>query len=148
MASDNLGWKANNLPKPEMIFLGYTAQKMDFFYNIWANAPKDSSAHNSMNDFLSRLITGEITKEALASLCLENNISKENCPPLYITANEDDPVVPVINSKSLIDTCHSKDIPVKSIIGSTGGHSYGLGCGLEVDGWIDDAINFWLTQFL
>ena len=89
---------------------------MDFFYNIWANAPKDSSAHNSMNDFLSRLIIGEITKEDLAPLCLESNISK--------------------------------DIPVKSIIGSTGGHSYGLGCGLEVDGWIDDAINFWLTQFL
>ncbi|MBQ3796129.1 MAG: alpha/beta hydrolase [Butyrivibrio sp.] len=143
MASDNLGWKAGNLPKPELIFLGYPAQRMDFFYQIWEKAPEGSPAKLSMSDFLELLIPGEITKEALAPLSLEDHLSKEICPPLYLTANEDDPTVPFINSTSLYESATSKNIPVMTKFGHTGGHSYGLGIGLEVDGWLDDAISFW-----
>jgi acetyl esterase/lipase len=143
MASDNLGWKANNLPQPEMIFLGYPAHKMDLFYKIWDEAPEGSPARIGMSDFLQRLCPGQISYDAVKPFILEQNLSKDICPPLFIIANEDDPVVPVINSKSLYQTCLEKGIPVKSKIGKTGGHSYGLGIGLEVDGWLDEAIKFW-----
>jgi acetyl esterase/lipase len=146
LATDNLGWKAHNLPKPELLFLGYPAQRMDLLYNIWATAPVGSPARTSIEDFLKRLVPGEITEEAVAPFILENHLSKDICPPLYITANDDDPTVPVINSKSLFDTATAKGIPVKAKFGHTGGHSYGLGCGLEVDGWLDDAVNFWQSQ--
>ena len=63
---------------------------------------------------------------------------------MYLTANLDDPVVPAINSLALRDALEEHGIPVHSRIGKTGGHSYGLGIGLEVDGWFDEAVQlFW-----
>ena len=185
MASDNLGYKAanvatqscadsnlhiSNLPKPEMIFLGYPAQRMDLFYNAWKNAPEGSEAKLAQEAFLRRLIKPvgfpsdvkdhesesdsklhksasdgkfHITKADIAPLILEDHISRETCPPLFITACEDDPVVPFINSQSLYDKAQSLGIPAAARFGATGGHSFGLGNGLEVDGWLEDAINFW-----
>lgn len=145
MASDNLGWKAMGLPKPELIFLGYPAHKMDMFYKIWSEAPAGSPVKSGIGDFLHRLVEGEIAMDKVMPYVLEDHLSKEICPPLFITANEDDPTVPFINSKSLYEACLNKKIPVRSKLGRTGGHSYGLGKSLEVDGWLDEAISFWLS---
>ncbi len=145
MASDNLGWKAAAVAKPELIFLGYPAQKMDMFYNIWKDAPEGSPAKAGMADFLNRIVYDEISYEAVEPYILENHISKENCPPLFITANGDDPTVPFINSPSLCEAALKLGIPVKTKFGKSGGHSYGLGFGLEVEGWLEEAINFWCS---
>ena len=146
MASDNLGWKACGVAKPELIFLGYPAQKMDMFYNIWKEAPEGSNAKESMEDFLNRIVDGNITYDAIEPYILEKHVSKDNCPPLYITANEDDPTVPFINSLSLSDAAAALRIPVKTKFGKTGGHSYGLGLGLEVEGWLEEAVDFWISS--
>ena len=168
MASDNLGYKVAGLPRPELIFLGYPAQRMDLFYNAWKNAPEGSEAKLAQEAFLRRLIKPvgfpsdvkdhesdsklhksasdgkfHITKTDIAPLILEDHISRETCPPLFITACKDDPVVPFINSQSLYDKAQSLGIPAAARFGATGGHSFGLGNGLEVEGWLEDAINFW-----
>lgn len=142
MATDNLGWKASSLPKPEMIFLGYLAQKLDLFYDAWANS-EDEAEKKSIQAFLSRITDGEITKDALNEFIIENHISKETCPPLFFTANHDDPVVSFEHSYSLYQKATSLGIKTVCRFGEIGGHSYGIGTGLEVDGWLKDAISFW-----
>ncbi len=144
MASDNLGWKANGLTGPDFIFLGYPAQKMNMFYEIWEKAPEGSPAGASIADFLNKIVDSDISYKAIEPYILENHISKEICPPLYITANEDDPTVPFVNSTSLYDAAKRLGIPVKTKIGKSGGHSYGLGIGLEVEGWLEDAVSSFL----
>ena len=142
IASDNLGWHAKNLPRPRMIFLGYTAGRMDLFYQAWAKAPEGSPARLGSAAFLSRLVGENISLEALEPYCLEHYLSRENCPPLYLVANEDDPVVPFVNSQSLRARCEELSIPVRAKFGRVGGHSFGVGDGLEVAGWIEDMLEF------
>lgn len=67
-------------------------------------------------------------------------------PPVYITANEDDKTVDVQNSYIFIDICKKYGIPYRAKIGKTGDHGYGLGTGLEVEGWLDEAVQFWDKQ--
>ena len=52
----------------------------------------------------------------------------------------DDPVVPPVNTLALLDALKKHGIPCRSRIGNTGGHSYGLGNGLEAAGWFDEAM--------
>lgn len=142
MATDNLGWRTSGLLKPQMIFIGYLAQKMQLFYDAYVN-PKDSAEKENVGTFLSRLIEGEITPEILTKYTIEDHLSKEICPPLFFTANEDDPVVSFEHSYSLYQRATSLGIETDSRFGKTGGHSYGIGRGLEADGWLLQAIYFW-----
>ncbi len=143
LMSENLGWKQANLPKPEMLILGYAAVAMDLFYEGFANNPAGHPAHEGSKAFLKRLVGEDITMERLNQFNPLLHTTKESCPPLYITANEDDPVVNFKNSLLIQELAKDLDIPAKCKFGKTGGHSYGLGNGLEVDGWLEEAVEFW-----
>ena len=67
----------------------------------------------------------------------------ETYPPVYLTANEDDGTVPFSNSLLMEAACKKSGIPCQCKFGKTGGHSYGLGVGLSVEGWLKDALAFW-----
>ncbi len=146
MATDNLGWKVSSLPKPELIFLGYPAQRMDLLYKIWNDNPVGSPERTGMEVLLNRIVPGEISFDALKPYIIENHISPENCPPLFITANEDDPVVSFTNSKSLYKKALDTGINVRCSFGKKGGHSYGIGSGLEVEGWLKNAVDMWVEK--
>lgn len=145
MGSTNYGWKTSGIPKPEMIFLGYTAIDMRSFYQLFTGTPLDSPIHKGMGDFLFRIAGPEFTWEDLASYQLTDYMDS-SYPPLYLTANEDDSTVPFANSKLLQQTCEQLGIPCRTKFGKTGGHGFGLGVGLEVEGWLEDAIDFWKTN--
>ena len=69
-----------------------------------------------------------------------------DAPPVYVTANLDDPVVPPVNSLALLEALREKRVKCQAKIGKTGGHSYGLGNGLEVAGWFDEAIGMFARR--
>lgn len=142
IGSTNYGWKAAGLPKPEMIFLGYTACDMRSFYDVYQKFPVGHPMHKGQGDFLRRIGGAEFGWEDLAPYNLVDFMD-ESYPPVYLTANEDDGTVPFVNSILMRSTCEKLGIPCKCKFGKTGGHSYGLGIGLSVEGWLSDAIDFW-----
>ncbi len=144
MGSDNFGWKAAGLPRPEMIFLGYTAIDMNSFLQVYHAFPARHPAHTGMGDFLRRIGGPEFTDADLAPYQLADHMD-ETYPPVYLTANEDDGTVPFSNSLLMEETCKRLGIPCRTRFGKTGGHSFGLGNGLEVDGWLEDALRFCST---
>lgn len=146
MGSTNFGWEAANLPKPEMIFLGYTAISMDEFYKVFESNPAGHPAHTGMGDFLRRVGGPEFTTEDLAPFNLEDFMD-ETYPPVYLTANEDDGTVPFSNSLRMEAACKRLGIAHKCKFGKTGGHSFGLGIGLSVEGWLEEALDFWQEQY-
>ena len=142
MGSDNLGWRSAGLPKPEMIFLGYTAIDMHAFFDTYQAFPAGHPAHDGMGDFLRRIGGPEFTWESLAPYQLVDHMDA-SYPPVYLTANEDDGTVPFSNSLLMEETCQRLGIPHKCRFGKAGGHSFGLGKGLAVEGWLEDALAFW-----
>jgi len=49
----------------------------------------------------------------------------------------------VANTFALMDALKERRLPCRARIGKTGGHSYGLGIGLEAEGWFDEALDLW-----
>lgn len=142
IGSTNLGWMTANVPKPEMIYLGYSAADMNGLYDAYMNAPEGSPARAGMAPFLKRIGGLFFTRESLYPYHLLDFMDA-SYPPVYITANEDDGTVPVVNSHVLDAKCTELGIPHVTNIGKKGGHSFGLGIGLEVEGWMEDAVKFW-----
>ena len=142
IGSTNLGWQTGNISKPEMVFLGYTAIRMNDFYDTYQAFPVGHPVHEGSAPFLRRIGGPEFTQESIAPYNLADHVD-HTYPPVYITANEDDGTVPVINSHYMDDTCPNLGIPHKCKFGAEGGHSFGLGIGLEVDGWLDEAVDYW-----
>ena len=69
-----------------------------------------------------------------------------SAPPVFVTATRDDPAVPVVNSLVLAEALRKLGIRHQVRIGQRGGHSYGLGNGLEAAGWFDEAIALFAEQ--
>lgn len=139
--SSNLGWQTAAIPKPEMIFLAYTAIRMEDFYQAFTSFPSGYPAHDGAAAFLRRIGGPEFTPQSLEPFQLASHMDR-SYPPVYLTANEDDATVPFRNSTFMAETCARIGIPCRTRFGSVGGHGFGLGIGLEVEGWLDDAIAF------
>lgn len=139
------GFKKEGLPKPDLLLLGYSALSMEIFYDSWNNAAPGSSLRQSAEVFLRRIVGENITPEALQRFDPIHHLKKDSCPPVFLTANEDDPVVPFQSSQRFYEAAQRLGIPVKASFGRVGGHSYGLGNGLMVEGWLRDAVSLWLS---
>ena len=67
-------------------------------------------------------------------------------PPAFLVACEDDPTVPVRNSRMMDAKLAELGVPHETLIGRTGGHSFGVGIGTDVEGWMERAVAFWQAQ--
>lgn len=140
LLTERFGWRAAGIPKPKAVFLGYAPTRFDEFYRAWRDAPEGSPVREGNAAVLRRVGGPHFTEETLAPYSIVDNLAPD-APPVYITANLDDPIVPVINSLALIDALKERCMEYHAKIGKTGGHSYGLGNGLEAAGWFDEAMS-------
>lgn len=140
-----IDWKPEVIPKPELLLLGYDCVAMTTIYQMWADAPAGSSMKIGMGPFLRRLGGPDLDYAAVEPFDLMAHIDS-TYPKTYITANEDDPTVPVFNSHLIDETLTKLGVEHMTRIGKSGGHSYGLGYGLEVEGWLDECVAFWQKQ--
>lgn len=46
----------------------------------------------------------------------------------------------------MIEVMEKLQIPFEANIAVHGGHSFGVGDGTEVDGWLNKAVEFWQSQ--
>ena len=139
LLTKRFGWEAGGIPRPAAVFLGYGPMRYDEFYRAWEEAPAGSPAREGCAAVLRRVGGPGFTMDTLSPYNIIERLNPDS-PPVYVTANLDDPTVPVVNSLELIEALKENHIEHKAKIGRTGGHSYGLGNGLEVAGWFDEAI--------
>ena len=139
LLTKRFGWEAGGIPRPTAVFLGYGPMRFDEFYRAWEEAPEGSPAKEGGAAVLRRVGGPSFTMDTLSPYNIIDQLNPD-APPVYVTANMDDPIVPVVNSLALIKALKEKRIECRAKIGNTGGHSYGLGNGLEVAGWFDEAI--------
>ncbi|MCR4674850.1 MAG: alpha/beta hydrolase [Lachnospiraceae bacterium] len=142
IGSDNFGWSVNNIPKPQAVFLGYTAVGMIDYAKTYHSLDDNDPMKEGLAPFLRRTAGPMVSNELIEAFDLPSHIDS-TYPKTYIVANEDDGTVPVINSKAMDATLTNLGVEHITNIGQKGDHSFGLGNGLEVDGWLEEAVNFW-----
>jgi acetyl esterase/lipase len=135
-------WSSVQIPKPELIFLGYTACMNSASLALYRKAENNPKVRAALSPFLRR-VGGPFFEEAsLAPYEIFQHMD-ETWPKTFLVANEDDPTVPIINTKMFDAQLTKLGVPHKTEIGKTGGHSFGLGYGLDVEGWLDRCVSFW-----
>ncbi len=142
IGTDNFGYKANSIPKPQAVFLGYAPVCSTEFYNTYKSLDENDPARCEVALFLRRLAGPAFNKESIEPFNLEAHIGPDY-PKTYIVANEDDGTVSVNNSKYFDALLTKLNVEHITKIGKSGGHSFGLGNGLEVEGWLEEAVSFW-----
>ena len=140
LLTERFGWKRYGIPKPAAVLLGYAPVRFDEFYRAWQEAPEDSPEREGNAAVLRRVGGPRFSMETLAPYDLPRQLNPE-APPVFLTANLDDPVVPAVNTLTMIDALKDRGVKYRSRIGQKGGHSYGLGYGLETEGWLEEAMD-------
>ncbi|MCH4031242.1 MAG: alpha/beta hydrolase [Lachnospiraceae bacterium] len=136
-------WAGADVARPELIALGYTVVSNKASLAAYESAPEGSARKASAAAFLRR-VGGPLVDAASTAPYELIDFIDETYPKTYLVANEDDPVVPVVNTKALDKKLSELNVPHITRIGRKGGHSFGLGIGLEVEGWLDECVDFWL----
>lgn len=141
--SVNHGWRTFGQEPPAALLLAYPSISTDVFYDNLEKMPE--FARQSSEFYLSRIMGAGFTREGLEEYSVEHHMDK-NYPPVYLAACEDDPVVPVACSRLFLEKLGELGVPYGARIGKIGGHSFGVGDKTEVDGWLEEAVEFWRKQ--
>lgn len=142
VGTQNLGWRHQNVPKPEMVFLGYTACLFKEWYKKWESINDSNPEKEGHATFLRKMGGPKFTIKSLEKYQIPDYID-ESYPPVYLVCNRDDQIVGA-ESTLCLERCFAElKVPHITRIGESGGHSFGLGNGLEVDGWLEEAVRFW-----
>ncbi len=136
-----IDWNPEKIPKPELLLLGYCCADMVKTYDMW----KENSAGEPMGPFLRKIGGPNADRASIEPYNLLDHVNSDY-PKTFITANEDDPIVPAYNSHLIDEHLTKVGVEHMTRIGKTGGHSYGLGYGLEVEGWLDECVAFWQSK--
>lgn len=140
--SDNHGYRTYGLPKPEILFLGYPSASNDLFVDALENNTGAGGAGDSGKWYLQRVGGMDFTREGLREFSIEYHMDRDY-PPVYLVACLDDPIVPIQSSFILMEALQKNKIPYAANIGAVGGHSFGVGYGTEVEGWMEQMVQFW-----
>ncbi|MCD8012119.1 MAG: alpha/beta hydrolase [Lachnospiraceae bacterium] len=130
-----MGYAAHKCEKPEAFFLDYAFVK---FENLDEVDPLNYGAY--------QIFAGEIlNEESIRRVSVLDKIDYEY-PPVYLAQCRDDDTVPFSNFEAMKETLERFQIPVKTRCAEIGQHGYGLGTETEMEGWLDEAVDFWLGE--
>ncbi len=142
MGSTNFGYASAGLPKPELIFLGYPEILHRSLYEAYTAYPENIALRSAFAPFLRRIGGPDFSPETVADYELSEHIDA-SYPKCYITACEDDQTVDPENSRVLNRLLTDLKVPHKLNLGKQGGHSFGIGKGVDTEGWIEDMLSYW-----
>lgn len=129
--TDNMGYPKYKLPKPKALVLSYPVITMD-----------KKLTHKCSHDFL---LGCEATKEQEEFASIEKHITKDY-PPTYIWCGDIDTTVHPDNTRIMANELQKVGVPVKIEIFPNVVHGVGPGTGTSAEGWINKAVDFWMSQ--
>jgi acetyl esterase/lipase len=126
--TSTLGYSQYNLPKPSALFLSYPVISMGEY-----------SHKETKNSFLGGKKKDRKFQERYS---IEKQVDRDY-PAVYIWTSKDDNCVSSKNSTMLVEALEKNSVPYlyNSINGTA--HGLGLGKGMEAEGWLDKAVDFW-----
>ena len=131
--TDNHGYKAYGLPKPEAMF------------PIYPEISSQLSEDIPIMRMMFKIMLGKnCSKEKEQEYRVLSHMS-QNYPPCYIVCCKDDSTVTCINSEKLKEKLDELGISARLEEGEKGDHGFGEGRGTDVEGWIGRAIEFYET---
>lgn len=129
--TDNLGYRKYDLPKPGCLILSYPVITMDRRYT-----------HGGSHDFF---LGKEATEEQEAETSIEKHVGKDY-PRTYVWCGTADTEVDNENTKMLDKALSENDIEHLTRIYEGVKHGVGPASGTKAEGWIDEAVAFWLNN--
>ena len=132
-----MGYRGHGCPKPQACFPVYPATS---YRLLDAVAWPDEKA----KDQFARAGLGCTMKEA-CDRCFEIPQHVEGFPPTAIFATEDDELASPEHSRLLARALQGAGIPCRLEIGPSGGHGFGDGTGMCMEGWPERAMNWFET---
>ena len=136
----NHGWRTQGLPAPAALLLCYPPVDLAAFLDGMGTDLADRT--NGANYFMYRVGGYGVTREVLEDYSPSRHMDADY-PPTCVYACEDDGTVPVAQGKLMLQRLEELGIRHDGIIGARGGHSFGLGLGTDVAGWLPHALHFW-----
>lgn len=130
LGTDNKGYKAYGLPKPQMLGLGYPLVAFD-----------------GIDQGIKKIMFGEEEKEELQEEYTPIHHLNTDYPPTFIWHTVEDATVPFeTNGAEIYRLLTDLKIPSTLKRVEHGPHGLGLGRGSEAEGWLDEAVAFWKEQ--
>ena len=126
----NIGWGKFGLPRPGAMILSYPVVSMG------------PLAHPGSRNFH---LGPEPTDQEIALTSIERHITADY-PPTFLWWGDQDQTVDPENSRLLRRALEEKQVPCLCREYAGVGHGVGLGKGLPCEGWILDAVGFWMAQ--
>jgi acetyl esterase/lipase len=132
LGTDNFGYKKWSLPKPGALFLGYPVTMFDHMTKI----------HRQCRD---TIIGKNPTREQIDSINVVLHADNDY-PPAYLMACQDDDAVYFENSEMLVKRLKELGVPCQFKSVARGGHGIELGNDTLAQGWLTEAVQFWLSK--
>lgn len=129
--TEHMGFLKYKLMKPRALVLSYPVITMDKKFT-----------HRLSHDLL---LGHDATDEFENFASIEKNVTKK-FPPTYVWCGDADTVVNPENSRMLARELQAAGVPVKIEVFPKVVHGVGPGTGTAAEGWIDKAIDFWMSQ--
>jgi len=128
--TENMGYAHYGLPKPGAIILSYPVITM----GKWTH---EGTRRN--------LLGADSTPGMQVFTSIERQITPAY-PPVFLWCGSDDTCVPPENSRLAAASLQAKGIPCHFTEYPGVDHGVGLGTGLACEGWLDQAVAFWMAQ--
>lgn len=128
--TERMGYQKYSLPKPGALILVYPVITMG------------QHTHEGSRNYL---IGPHPAQEYVDLTSVEKQVTAIY-PPTFLWWGDQDKTVKPVNSIMLRDALESNNIPNLCHEYKGVDHGVGLGNGLPCDGWIKDAVSFWLNQ--
>ena len=136
-----LGYSAHGIAKPQACFPIYPVTS----YRLIDAEPLVESWMGDERDEFARSGTGVTMRESCEG-CFEIPEHVDGFPKTAIFVAAEDELVDPQHSKTLADALRRAGIPCRLEIGETGGHGFGDGTGMCMEGWPKRAIE-WFEAF-
>ena len=127
--TDNVGYAAYNMPKPGALFPVYPVIDLEKLVA-------------KRGDRFVRTMGGDDVAGSVEKYSVSKHVWA-GYPPTFSVHCMDDPGVPYEQSMILQHELEVRGIALAIKLGKVGGHGIGEGRGSDVEGWVDEAVDFW-----
>lgn len=151
----NQGYKAYGFPKPQMLGLCYPL--VAFAQNNARNCADAQAGHGlssgesmtndeQMRQAVAMMFEGQVTDAVLDEFTPINHLDKDY-PKTFIWQTKEDEQVPYeANALEIYKRLQALNVPCRLKAVEHGLHGLGLGEGSEAQGWLDEAVAYWIEK--
>lgn len=129
--TENMGFSKYKLPKPKAIILAYPVISMSKQF-----------CHKGTHD---RFLGENATTEMEDFTSIEKNVTKK-FPPTYVWCGKNDQTVNPKNTHMMEAALNEAGVAVCAKFFNDASHGIGPGSGTDAEGWINEAVQFWMKQ--